>query len=182
MACYIITTLTSKTPSPSVSLGLILKTGFQETPNVWLSLIFLSSRVIPHRNSPSALSEDVRVLQGVVSQTSHARYSGDKDQPFQWIHIWHVRVEADDALKATRLVSVPCCYQFLPWLFSLNADVAARPIRYEEQNWIDVYWWKECTSTHVVRCAYPVKVVFVREPAASSSSHPTDDCHRNMYV
>jgi hypothetical protein len=51
-------------------------------------------------------------------------------------------------LEAKRIKAIPLPYDGLILLFSFNENLAARSMKKR----VDVYWWKECTETHLVRC------------------------------
>ncbi|EKM74863.1 hypothetical protein AGABI1DRAFT_132773 [Agaricus bisporus var. burnettii JB137-S8] len=71
----------------------------------------------------------------------------------EWLHIWNVIPQDDGALIAKRLKSLPMPYYgFYPKL-SFNDHLVARTMNER----VDVYWWRECIDTRLVRCTLGFK-------------------------
>ncbi|KAF7760686.1 hypothetical protein Agabi119p4_10095 [Agaricus bisporus var. burnettii] len=67
----------------------------------------------------------------------------------EWLYIWDVvPQDASGTLKAKRLRTIPLPYYGLPSQFSFNGHLVACSMTKR----LDVYWWRECTETQLVRC------------------------------
>ncbi|EKM74878.1 hypothetical protein AGABI1DRAFT_116681, partial [Agaricus bisporus var. burnettii JB137-S8] len=67
----------------------------------------------------------------------------------EWLYIWDVvPQDASGTLKAKRLKTLPLPYHGSTSRFSFNDHLVARTMTKR----LDVYWWRDCTETRLVRC------------------------------
>ncbi|KAF9441995.1 hypothetical protein P691DRAFT_811522, partial [Macrolepiota fuliginosa MF-IS2] len=78
-------------------------------------------------------------------------------RPIEWIHVWRVKLEPDNTLKPTRLTSVPCDRLSSTHNLSLTPDIIARTVGGGMNTCVELFWWKECSSTRVLRSVIPVE-------------------------
>ncbi|XP_006456436.1 hypothetical protein AGABI2DRAFT_195557, partial [Agaricus bisporus var. bisporus H97] len=71
----------------------------------------------------------------------------EHEESGEWLYIWDV-VPQDEILKAKRLRTLPLPYHGSISRFSFNDHLVARTMTKR----LDVYWWRDCTETQLVRC------------------------------
>ncbi len=79
---------------------------------------------------------------------------GYQTPSFGWLHIRRAQLVgagSSAALTAHELVSIPHIRKYVPTCaIGLHGDRAARAVITTLDNWIEVFKWKECTSTELM--------------------------------
>ncbi len=83
----------------------------------------------------------------------------------QWLHVWQVRSKDDNSLTAEHLTSIPAYFGDAGLgILSLKGHLLTQALNIRAGlTWIEVYWWRECSSTSIQRTVFPVVDVPVRE-------------------
>ncbi len=76
----------------------------------------------------------------------------------RWLHVWQVKLEGGCSLAADRMVSIPA--PFYPSQkgrdrITLDQHLLVRAASLQnDQSWVEIYWWKQCSATRVLRSIF----------------------------
>ncbi|EKM74875.1 hypothetical protein AGABI1DRAFT_109780 [Agaricus bisporus var. burnettii JB137-S8] len=71
----------------------------------------------------------------------------------EFLHLWDVIPQENGMLIAKHLKTIPLPYNGFSTKLSFNDRLVARAM----EGRVDVYWWRECTETSLVRCTVQFK-------------------------
>ncbi|KAF7761019.1 hypothetical protein Agabi119p4_10428 [Agaricus bisporus var. burnettii] len=71
----------------------------------------------------------------------------------EFLHLWDVIPQENGMLIAKHLKTIPLPYNGFSTKLSFNDRLVARTM----EGRVDVYWWRECTETSLVRCTVQFK-------------------------
>lgn len=83
----------------------------------------------------------------------------------EWLHVWQVKINDGDSLTAKWQTSIPTsCNARLDRALAIGRDVVARtriPVRSLAA--VEIYWWKRCSTTDILRSHFLAPPDTVRE-------------------